>query len=154
MLLLSRIVTLWNEVDISLNIFAPGGGPAVALPHAVAEEPADLVAALPEDGGALAGHDAPAPAHPVPPAAVALLPLEAREEVASRPRKVAVRVGGLGRLVVKGKYLLPERAGQWLLIILFRWNEIIKTRIVSTHIYPTAHTYISAQKLSLSEAYE
>ena len=71
----------------------------MALPHAVAEETADLVAALPEDGGALAGHDAP-PAHPVP-AAVALLPLEAREEVASRPRKVAVRVGGLGRLVVK-----------------------------------------------------
>ena len=100
MLLLSRIVTLWNEVDRSLNIFAPGGCPAVALPHAVAEEPADLVAALPEDGGALAGHDAP-PARPVPPAAIALLPLEAREEVASRPRKVAVRVGGLGRLVVK-----------------------------------------------------
>ena len=97
----SRIVTLWNEVDRSLNFFAPGGGPAVALPHAVAEEPADLVAALPEDGGALAGHDAP-PARPVPlPAAVALLPLEAREEVASRPRKVAVRIGGLGRLVVK-----------------------------------------------------
>ena len=116
MLLLSRIVTLWNEVDRSLNIFAPGRCPAVALPHAVAEEPADLVAALPEDGGALAGHDAPVP---VPAAA---LPLEAREEVASRPRKVAVRVGGLGRLVVKvyGKYLLPERAGQWLLIISFR----------------------------------
>ena len=72
---------------------APGGGPAVALPHAVAEEPADLVAALPEDGGALAG-DAPIP---VPAAA---LPLEAREEVASRPRKVAVRVGRLGRLQV------------------------------------------------------
>ena len=121
----------------------------MALPHAVAEEPADLVAALPEDGGALAGHDAPA--HPVPAAA---LPLEAREEVASRPRKVAVRVGGLGRLVVKGKYLLPERAGQWLLIISFRWNEIIKTGINSIHIYPTAHTYLSAQKLSPSTAYE
>ena len=67
----------------------------MALPHTVAEEPADLVAALPEDGGALAGHDAP-PAHLVPAAA---LPLEAREEVAIRPRKVAVRVGGLGRLV-------------------------------------------------------
>ena len=65
----------------------------MALPHAVAEEPADLVAALPEDGGALAGHDAPV----LVPAAA--LPLEAREEVASRPRKVAVRIGGVGRLV-------------------------------------------------------
>ena len=65
------------------------------LSHPVAEEAADLVPAVREDDGALA-RDATV-------SVSSAVPLKIREEVARLPRKVAVRVGGLGRLRIARK---------------------------------------------------